>query len=64
MSAVIHLAARVLRNGLPGLVALLLGIALLEFVQAILFNEFGGVRKLNAMVDLIPPVLQAFVRTR
>ena len=64
MTFIIHMAARVLRNGLPGLVAVLLGIALLEFVQPILFNEFGGVRELNAMVDLIPPVLQAFVRTR
>jgi ABC-2 type transport system permease protein len=58
------LTGRVLRNGLPGLIAVSLGIALFEFVQPILFTQFGGERELEAMVKLIPPVVQALARTQ
>jgi ABC-2 type transport system permease protein len=58
------MTGRVLRNGLPGLVALLLGIALFQFVQPLVIASFGGARGLNAILERIPPVLQAFARTR
>ena len=59
-----RMTGRVLRNGLPGLVALLLGIAFFEFVQPLVIASFGGARGLDAIMDRIPPALQAFTRTR
>jgi ABC-2 type transport system permease protein len=59
-----RMTGRVLRSGLPGLVALLLGIALFEFVQPLVIASFGGARGLDAIMDRIPPALQAFTRTR
>jgi ABC-2 type transport system permease protein len=64
MSAVLRMTGRVLRAGLPGLVALLLGIALFEFVQPLVIASFGGARGLDAILERIPPALQAFTRTR
>jgi ABC-2 type transport system permease protein len=58
------MTARVLRNGLPGLIALLIGIALFEFAQPLVIASFGGARGLNALLERIPPALQAFARTR
>jgi ABC-2 type transport system permease protein len=58
------MTGRVLRNGLPGLVALLAGIALFEFVQPLVIASFGGARGLTALLERIPPALQAFARTR
>ena len=64
MSAFARMTGRVLRNGLPGLVALLVGIALFEFVQPLVIASFGGARGLDAILERIPPALQAFTRTR
>jgi ABC-type transport system involved in multi-copper enzyme maturation permease subunit len=64
MSAIPRLTGRVLRSGLAGLVALLLGIALFEFVQPLVIASFGGAQGLNAILQRIPPALQAFARTR
>ncbi|MGH2613900.1 MAG: ABC transporter permease subunit [Thermomicrobiales bacterium] len=64
MSAVLRMTGRVLRSGLLGLVALLLGIVLFEFVQPLVIASFGGARGLDAILDRIPPALQAFTRTR
>jgi ABC-type transport system involved in multi-copper enzyme maturation permease subunit len=58
------MTGRILRNGLPGLIALLLGIALFEFVQPLVIASFGGAETLDAILSRIPPVLQAFARTR
>ena len=58
------MTARVLRSGLPGLVALLLGIVLFEFVQPVVIASFGGAAGLDAIMARIPPALQAFTRTR
>ena len=58
------MTGRVLRSGLPGLVALLVGIALFEFVQPIVIASFGGAQGLDAIMERIPPALQAFTRTR
>ena len=64
VSAIPRMTGRVLRNGLPGLVALLVGIALFEFVQPLVIASFGGARGLDAIMERIPPALQAFTRTR
>jgi ABC-type transport system involved in multi-copper enzyme maturation permease subunit len=64
MSAVARMTGRVLRSGLPGLVALLLAIALFEFVQPVVIASFGGASGLNAIMARIPPALQVFVRAR
>ncbi len=63
-SAIALMTSRVLRSGLPGLVALLLGIVLFEFVQPLVIASFGGATGLDAIMDRIPPALQAFTRTR
>jgi ABC-2 type transport system permease protein len=64
VSAILRMTGRILRSGLPGLVALLAGIALFEFVQPLVIASFGGARGLDAIMGLIPPALQAFTRTR
>ena len=62
--SIVRMTGRVLRSGLPGLIALLLGIAFFEFVQPLVIASFGGARGLDAIMDRIPPALQAFTRTR
>lgn len=64
MSAIARMTGRVLRSGLPGLIALLVGIALFEFVQPLVIASFGGAQGLDAIMDRLPPALQAFTRTR
>ena len=64
MSVMLRMTARVLRHGLPGLIALFIGIALFEFVQPVVIASFGGAAGLNSLMERIPPALQAFARTR
>jgi len=64
VSAIVRMTGRVLRSGLPGLIALLAGLALFEFVQPLVIASFGGAQGLDAIMDRIPPALQAFTRTR
>ena len=64
MSAVWRLAGRSLARGLAGLIALMVGVALFEVVQAPVVDAIGGPRGLDAILDRIPPALQAFTRTR
>lgn len=59
-----HLTGRVLRHGLPSLIALLAGIALFDFVQPLVIASFGGATGLDAIMSRIPPALQAFARVR
>ena len=47
MSTISRMTGRVLRSGLPGLIALLLGVALFEFVQ-------GGQVKGREVVTVVP----------
>jgi ABC-2 type transport system permease protein len=58
------LTGRALRSGLWGLLALLAGIAVFEFVQPVVIASFGGAPGLNAILRSVPPAMQAFVRTR
>jgi ABC-2 type transport system permease protein len=64
MTALLRMTARVLRNGLWGLIALLAAIALFEFVQPVVIASFGGTSGLNAIMARIPSTLQVFMRTR
>ena len=64
MRSVPRMTGRVLRSGLPGLIALLLGIALFEFVQPLVIASFGGAQGLDMIMERLPPALQAFTRTR
>lgn len=64
MNAFARMIGRVLRCGLPGLIALLLGVALFEFVQPVVIASFGGASGLNAIMARIPPALQVLVRAR
>lgn len=64
MSTLPLMTVRVLRNGWPGLIALLLGIALFEFIQPVVIASFGGASGLDAIMSRIPPTLQVFIRAR
>ncbi len=64
MNAIFLMTGRVLRRALAGLIALLIGIAIFEFVQPLVIAAFGGARGLNAMMEYIPPALRVFTRTR
>lgn len=59
-----RMTARVLRNGLAGLVALIVGVALFDFVQPLVIASFGGAGALDAIMSRIPPALQVFARVR
>ena len=56
------MTGRVLRNGLPGLIALLLGVTVFEFVQPLVVASFGGASALDAIMSRIPPALQVVAR--
>jgi len=64
MSAVWRMTGRALARGFAGLVALLIGVTLFEIVQAPVVDAIGGPQGLDAILDRIPPALQAFTRTR
>lgn len=56
------MTGRVLRNGLPGLIALILGVAAFAFVQPLVVASFGGASALDAIMSRIPPALQVVAR--
>ena len=58
------MSGRVLARGFGGLLALVLGVVLFEVVQAPVVAAIGGPEGLDAILDRIPPALQAFTRTR
>jgi ABC-2 type transport system permease protein len=64
MRAVPRMTARLLGRGLAGLVALLLGLAVFEAVQAPIVGSIGGARGLARLMNALPPALLAFTRTR
>jgi ABC-2 type transport system permease protein len=64
VNALLRMTGRVLRSGMIGLLALLAGIALFEFVQPIVIASFGGASGLDAIMARIPPAVRVFVRAR
>lgn len=64
MTVVGRLTRRTLERGMAGLLALLAGVVLFELVQAPVVDAIGGPRGLDALIERIPPALQAFARTR
>jgi ABC-type transport system involved in multi-copper enzyme maturation permease subunit len=58
------LAARGLRSGLWGFIALVAAIAAFAFVQPVVIASFGGASALDAIMSRVPPAFQAFARTR
>ncbi|MCC6313826.1 MAG: ABC transporter permease subunit [Thermomicrobiales bacterium] len=64
MNAVGALTGRALARGLAGLIALLGGIALFEAIQPVVIESFGGAEVMAALIQRLPPALQAFARSR
>lgn len=61
---ILALTVRGLRSGLWGLVALVAAVAGFAFVQPLVIASFGGAAALDALMSRVPPVFQAFARTR
>jgi len=64
MSVVGRMTERLLRRGIVGFVALLLGITLFELVQPIIAKSLGGPQALGSLLQALPPAFQALVKTR
>lgn len=64
MNAVPRMTVRLLGRGLAGLVALLLGLAVFEAVQAPIIGSIGGARGLAMLMNALSPALLAFTRSR
>jgi ABC-type transport system involved in multi-copper enzyme maturation permease subunit len=58
------MTGRLLRRGLAGFLALLLGVAVFELVQPVVADSLGGPRGLEPFLRALPPALQALTRTR
>lgn len=61
MTTVGALTFWLLRRSRTGLAALLLGVALFEFIQPIAVDSFGGPRRLEPFLELIPPSFLALL---
>ncbi len=59
-----RMTARLLRRGLAGLVAMLLGVAAFEMVNPFVADSLGGPQGLEGILRSLPPALQAFTRTQ
>ena len=64
MTVVPRMTGRLLGRGLAGLLALLLGVAIFEVIQAPVAASLGGPKGLAPLLDSLPPALRAFTRTR
>lgn len=64
MRLVAQMTIRLISRGLPSLAALLLGVLLFEFIQAVVVDSLGGPQGLTAILESLPPALQAFTRTQ
>ncbi len=64
MTIMARMAGRLLRRGLTGFVALLLGVALFELIQPLVADSLGGPRGLEPFLRALPPALQALTRSR
>ncbi len=61
---VLRLTARLLRRGLAGLAALLLGVAVFELVNPFVADSLGGPQGLEGILRSLPPALQAFTKSQ
>jgi ABC-2 type transport system permease protein len=59
-----RMTGRLLGRGLAGLVALIVGVALFELMQAPVVASFGGAVGITALIESLPPAFQAVARTR
>lgn len=64
MRIIWQMAYRLLKRGLVVLIALVAGIALFEFIQAVVVDSLGGPEGLTSLLESLPPALQAFTRTQ
>ena len=64
MSVVARMTGRLLGRGLAGFLALLLGVALFELIQAPIADSFGGPAGLASLLESLPPALRALTRAR
>lgn len=59
-----RMTGRLLRRGLPGFVALLLGVAAFELIQPVVANSLGGPEGLEPFLRALPPAFQALMKSR
>lgn len=64
MTPVLLMIGRLLRRGWAGLFGVLLALVLFELVQAPVAASFGGAGGMQAILDRLPPTLQALARVR
>lgn len=64
MTALVPMTRRLLGRGLPGLLALLLGIVLFELIQALVVDSFGGTEGLGSLLDTLPPAIRTLARAQ
>lgn len=64
MIAVAQMTGRLLRRGVAGFVALILGVALFEFIQPAVADSFGGADRMASIFASLPPTLQALTRAQ
>jgi ABC-2 type transport system permease protein len=62
MTVVMRMTARLLRRGMAGLLALVLGVAIFELIQPIVADSFGGPEGIQAVFDALPSSLRALSR--
>ena len=58
------MTGRILRRGVSGTVALLIGIFLFEFVQPLVADSIGGGEGFAQLLEQLPSAFQAIIRTR
>lgn len=63
MSAVARMTGRLLRRGVAGLAALLLGVALFQLIQALVVESIGT-SGLTSLLDTLPPALRTLARAQ
>lgn len=59
-----RMTSRLLGRGLAGLLALLVGVALFELLQAPVVKSFGGAGGITALIESLPPAFQALAKSR
>lgn len=58
------MVGRLLKRGILGTMALLIGVALFEFVFPLAANAFGGEAGLQALIDQLPPLARTLIQAQ